>query len=84
MKSFGSSILRMRLIRDGTVEVPERGGLKPSNREMRKEVYVSYVNIGLSNGIQKLVKIIRHEHNECQLYMQKNCLIWSVSSIKTR
>ena len=31
---------------------------------------------------QKLVKIIRHEHNECQLYMQKNCLIWSVSSIK--
>ena len=42
----------MRLIRDGTVEVPEGGGLKPSNREMRKEVYVSYVNIGLSNGIK--------------------------------
>ena len=37
---------------DGTVEVPEGGGLKPSNREMRKEVYVSYVNIGLSNGIK--------------------------------
>jgi hypothetical protein len=37
---------------DGTVEVPEGGELKPSNREMRKEVYVSYVNIGLSNGIK--------------------------------
>ena len=33
-------------------EVPEGGELKPSNREMRKEVYVSYVNIGLSNGIK--------------------------------
>jgi hypothetical protein len=37
---------------DGTVEVPEGGELKPFNREMRKEVYVSYVNIGLSNGIK--------------------------------
>lgn len=37
---------------DGTVEVPEGGGLKPSDREKRKDVYVSYVNIGLSNGIK--------------------------------
>ena len=37
---------------NGTVEVPEAGGLKPSDREKRKEVYVSYVNIGLSNGIK--------------------------------
>jgi hypothetical protein len=37
---------------DGTVEVPEGEGLNPSDREKRKDVYVSYVNIGLSNGIK--------------------------------
>ena len=39
---------------DGTVEVPEGGGLKPSDREKRKDVYVSYVNIGLKGAEKKL------------------------------
>ncbi len=37
---------------DGTVEVPEVEGLPPTYREKRKDVYISYVNIGLSNGIK--------------------------------
>lgn len=37
---------------DGTVEVPDGVELNPSDREKRKDVYVSYVNIGLSNGIK--------------------------------
>jgi len=37
---------------DGTVDVLEGEGSKPSDREKRKDVYVSYVNIGLSNGIK--------------------------------
>ena len=37
---------------DGSVQVSEGEGFGPMNNEKRKDVYVSYVNIGLSNGVK--------------------------------
>ena len=37
---------------DGTVHVAEGEESGPSDKEKRKDVYVSYVNIGLSNGVK--------------------------------
>ena len=37
---------------DATIQVPDEDGRDDSRTEKKKEVYVSYVNIGLSNGIK--------------------------------
>ena len=37
---------------DATIQVPDKDGRDDSRTEKKKEVYVSYVNIGLSNGIK--------------------------------
>ena len=37
---------------DGSLQVPGGGKSGPSNTDKRGDVYVSYVNIGLSNGIK--------------------------------
>ena len=37
---------------DATIQVPDEGGREYSRTEKKKEVYISYVNIGLSNGIK--------------------------------
>ena len=37
---------------DGIVQVAEGEESGPSEKEKRKDVYVSYVNIGLSNGVK--------------------------------
>ena len=37
---------------DATIQVSDEDGRKYSRTEKKKEVYVSYVNIGLSNGIK--------------------------------
>ena len=37
---------------DGTIDVPEGEKAETTKSERRNDVYVSYVNIGLSNGIK--------------------------------
>ena len=37
---------------DATIQVPDEDGQEYSRTEKKKEVYISYVNIGLSNGIK--------------------------------
>ena len=37
---------------DGTIDVPEGEKAETTKSESRNDVYVSYVNIGLSNGIK--------------------------------
>jgi len=37
---------------DATIQVPDEDNREYSRTEKKKEVYISYVNIGLSNGIK--------------------------------
>ena len=37
---------------DATIQVPDEDGREYSRTEKKKEIYISYVNIGLSNGIK--------------------------------
>lgn len=37
---------------DATIQVPDEDGCEYSRTEKKKDVYISYVNIGLSNGIK--------------------------------
>jgi len=37
---------------DATIQVSDEDGRKYSRTEKKKEIYISYVNIGLSNGIK--------------------------------
>ena len=37
---------------DATILIPEEDGREYSRTEKKKEIYISYVNIGLSNGIK--------------------------------
>ena len=37
---------------DATIPVPDEEGWEESRTEKKKDVYISYVNIGLSNGIK--------------------------------
>ena len=37
---------------DATIQVSDEDGLEYSRTEKKKEIYISYVNIGLSNGIK--------------------------------
>ena len=37
---------------DATILVPDEDGREDSRTEKKKDVYISYVNIGLSNGIK--------------------------------